>query len=318
MNTYTRDAQDRSDVAMGADGSFVVVWQSQGQDGADWGVYGQQFDIGGGKSGDEFRVNATTNDRQMTPQVAMDALGDFVVVWAGFNGDGSGFNVYGRRYGQNASGEFRVNKTTAGWQQEPAVAMDRQGNFIVSWTSYDQEPNTTDQGVFARMFQADGGDTADPANPSRSLGEFRVNAIVVGDQVNSAVAMDADGDVGLVWEGPDDDPLSPLYLPWPGMAGRNKGVFLRTIVVNAESSSSGSGASTSMASLNSTEGIVLNGFLGWSGGWSFPTNASSVPGRPVLISDNGVSTTDRITSFDNSSAAKALVFEVPGTKAGGW
>ena len=42
VNAYTSSNQDTSQVATFADGSFVVVWQSYGQDGSGYGIYGQR------------------------------------------------------------------------------------------------------------------------------------------------------------------------------------------------------------------------------------------------------------------------------------
>src|SRR5262249_41745841 len=38
------------------DGGFVLVWQSNLQDGAGLGVYGQRYQAAGGKAGNEFRI----------------------------------------------------------------------------------------------------------------------------------------------------------------------------------------------------------------------------------------------------------------------
>jgi hypothetical protein len=68
-------------VAVDANGDFVVVWSSDGQDGDSYGIYGQRFDASGIPQGAEFLVNTHTTDAQSQPSVAMDADGDFVVVW---------------------------------------------------------------------------------------------------------------------------------------------------------------------------------------------------------------------------------------------
>ena len=54
-------------VAMDADGDFVVVWQSYGQDGSGYGVFAQRFNARGAPLGDEFQVNSYTTDRQYVP-----------------------------------------------------------------------------------------------------------------------------------------------------------------------------------------------------------------------------------------------------------
>src|SRR5262249_55727359 len=75
-------------------------------------------------------VNATVSGVQGTfeqaPQAtAMDAHGNYVVVWSSYGQDGSGYGVYARRFDANGTplgNEFRANKTTAGNQLYGAVA----------------------------------------------------------------------------------------------------------------------------------------------------------------------------------------------------
>ena len=90
--------------------------------------------------GSEFRVNTRTSGEQRTftetPQsVAMDADGDFVVTWSSNGQDGSGWGVYAQRYnaaGQALGNEFRVNTITSNSQQFSTVAMDADGDFVVT------------------------------------------------------------------------------------------------------------------------------------------------------------------------------------------
>ena len=96
---------------MDANGDFVVVWQSDQQDGSMLGVFGQRFNAAGGKAGGEFGVNTYTLDKQINPTVAMDAAGDFVVAWSSFGQDGSGYGVYARRY--NAAGAPRAARSSS-------------------------------------------------------------------------------------------------------------------------------------------------------------------------------------------------------------
>ena len=66
--------------------------------------------------------------------------------------------------------------------------MSRDGKYVVVWSSVGQDNKENDDlthsdyGVYARMYTAKG-----VANPVFA-GEFRVNAITVGDQVTPAVA----------------------------------------------------------------------------------------------------------------------------------
>src|SRR5262245_10589616 len=87
VNTYTTFRQLESDVAMDADGDFVIVWHSTGQDGSGYGVYAQRYSPDGVPRGGEFRINTYTTDTQGYPAAAMDTDGDFVVAWIGYGQD---------------------------------------------------------------------------------------------------------------------------------------------------------------------------------------------------------------------------------------
>jgi subtilisin-like proprotein convertase family protein len=202
VNTASANRQRTSDIAVDDNGNFTVVWMSEAQDGSAWGVYGQRFTAAGQRLGSEFRVNQYTNDKQVDPQIAMDADGDFVVAWSSYGQDGSGYGVYARRYskvGQAQGNEFLVNQNTTNWQHQPAVSMADNGKFVVTWTTFNQdnipEQDNRDHSVYARMYDANG---------VAQNNEWRVNATRLGNQNSSAVAMDADGDFTAVWVGPDD------------------------------------------------------------------------------------------------------------------
>src|SRR5262245_50183707 len=86
--------------------------------------------------GPEFQVNTYTTNLQAYTQSAIDADGDFVIVWASRNQDGDELGIFGQRY--NAAGvpqgiEFQVNSITTARQHNPAVAMDADGDFVVAW-----------------------------------------------------------------------------------------------------------------------------------------------------------------------------------------
>ena len=197
VNTTTADVQTiqanvSQAVAADASGNFVVVWASNLQDGAGYGVYAQRFIADGTPQGAEFQVNTTTVDNQCLPSVAMDAAGNFVVAWASNLQDGSGYGVYAQRY--NAAGvaqgaEFLVNTTTANHQSGPAVAMATNGDFVIAWTSSGQDPDAT-SGIYAQRFNASG--VAQGA-------EFRVNTYTANTQQISSVSMDAAGNFVVTW-----------------------------------------------------------------------------------------------------------------------
>ena len=92
----------------------------------------------------------------------MDANGDFVITWNSYGHDGGsgkfgasydGENgVFARRYtkgGVVISNVFQVNQTTAGNQQNASVAMDADGDFVVTWES---GADDTNYDVYARWY----------------------------------------------------------------------------------------------------------------------------------------------------------------------
>ena len=196
-------------VAADAAGNFVVVWQSweAAGDGSDFGIFARLFQADGtpidldenGLDDDTLLVNTLTVGGQSSPAVAMDAAGNFVVVWQSTQGDAAGTSIRGRRYNASFKGwaddeDFAVNATTAGDQVAPAVAMDAAGNFTVVWVGSDEDPDTVDiegTGIFGRRFAAAG--TPQPG------GEFRVNAERRTSQSGPAIAVNAAGAAAIAW-----------------------------------------------------------------------------------------------------------------------
>ncbi len=191
VNTTTAGNQTDPSAAMDADGDYVVVWTSDNQDGNGKGIYAQRYDETGVKMGGEFRVNTTTAGDQVRSAVAMDATGDFVVTWASNNQDGDKYGVYAQRYdsaGVAQGSEFLVNVTTTGQQDQPTIAIDSDGDFVIVWKS---DSGGTSNDIFARRFNSAG---------VAQGGEFRVNTSVTDTQDQPTVAMDANGGFVVAWK----------------------------------------------------------------------------------------------------------------------
>jgi hypothetical protein len=134
VNTYTTDNQFGPAVAADTLGDFVVVWESFGQDGSTFGVFGQRYLASGAPAGPEFRVNTYTTGAQGAPVVAADPSGNFVVSWSSY--DGSSYGLFGQRFaasGAPLGPEFRVNTFTLANQLVSAVAADPSGRFVIVW-----------------------------------------------------------------------------------------------------------------------------------------------------------------------------------------
>jgi hypothetical protein len=152
VNTYTPGLQAHSRVTALPDGGFVVVWQSDGQDGSALGIYGQRFDSQGNPVGGEFQVNTATPDNQSGSHVTALADGGFLVAWNSYDPVASEYAVFGQRYdgqGNPVGGEFQMIDTTSPSGLRPRLAGLPDGGFVVTWHSPDGDGN----GVFVRLFQ---------------------------------------------------------------------------------------------------------------------------------------------------------------------
>ena len=192
VNTFTGNDQRSSQVAMDAEGDFVIAWNSINQDGEFSGVFAQLYNADGSRQGSEFQVNTYTMSEQRLGGVAMDADGDFVIAWTSLTqGEVPGNSIYAQRYdaaGVAQGGEFKVNTYSTGGQTGGLVAMDADGDFIIVWNSHYQDG--ANGGVYAQRYNA--------AGVAQGL-EFRVNTTTVSIQSPNSVAMDADGDFTVTW-----------------------------------------------------------------------------------------------------------------------
>jgi large repetitive protein len=206
VNSTAANNQLKPSVAMADDGSFVVVWESQGQDGEGAGVYGQRYTAAGVAQGIEFQISQTTAKDQKTASVAMAADGNFVVTWTSDEGTPHGNEIYARRY--DASGvaignEFRVlnpGATTGitGNQRDSIVTMTGGGGFIITFTSDGSVlGDGSGAGVYARRFNAAG-------MPIEAA--FLVNSGgTLLNQDNASIAANASGDFIVAWTSQDQD-----------------------------------------------------------------------------------------------------------------
>jgi len=197
VNATTAGNQMRSSVAAAADGSSVVVWQSFGQDGSGYGIYGQRYDANGQAVGNEFLVNVTTDGNQESPTVTCLSGGGFVVVWDG-KGSGDSHGIFGRRFDANGSpisSEFLINTETAHQQKYATAATLPDGGFLAAWQSHGgQDGDGT--GIYAQRFDAYG----------QAIGnEFLVNATTDDQQQYPAIGVAADGQFTIAWQSKHQD-----------------------------------------------------------------------------------------------------------------
>ena len=192
VHTDTSGVMRRPRVATNAAGASVVVWQRQR--GTQIDVVARIYRPNGRPRGPEIMVrsSATNANDEPTPDVAVDAAGAFVVLWAGGLDACTVqslqcLDIFGRRFGADGQAdgpEFRVNSTRSNNQLGPAIVFALDGGLVAAWSTYEEAT------VFARRLTALG-DTVGP--------EFRVPTAPLGYASQVALAAMPGGGVAAVW-----------------------------------------------------------------------------------------------------------------------
>ena len=195
VNTFTSKNQGAPSITTLNDGSFVVTWQSQNQDGDEYGIYGQRYDSNGNILGGEFLINNQTERSQNRPAITSLNNGGFVVTWNSSGQDGSEYGIFAQLFDANANSvgsEFQVNTFSDDNQIKPSVTALADGGFVITWRSLGQAPN--DLGVYGQKYDANG----------QAVGsEFQVNSFATRDQGYSAVTGLDDGGFVVTWHSLD-------------------------------------------------------------------------------------------------------------------
>lgn len=196
INTSTSGDQWIPKVAINNNGGIVVVWQSFGQDGYEYGIVGQKFTNRGVNVGYEFIVNNNPKGSQEFPDIAMDAAGNFTVVWTtnqnqllGDQGSVKYKDIYAKKFNKDGfatNQEFAVS-TTVGEQSLPSVYMTDPNNVFFAWNT--QEQNSGYHDIYARYF-----------TNNQSPAAFKVTTSNKADIISKpAIAMDSAQNSIVVW-----------------------------------------------------------------------------------------------------------------------
>ena len=192
VNSFIGSPVSTPAIATLSNGSFAITWQAQDRDGEGSGIYAQVFDALGVKAGAEFKVNSFTHGDQRGAQISAQINGGFVVTWTSADQDGSGDGIYAQRFtatGAKTGSEFKINTSSAGDQSDASLAVLSGGNFVVTWTSADQDGSGS--GIYAQRFSAAGGKLG---------GEFLISATTDGDQFAAKVTALSNGGFVTTWE----------------------------------------------------------------------------------------------------------------------
>jgi len=196
VNLRTPGRQLYPCVAAGGAGTLVVGWESRETtpDGDQTFVYSQLFDPNGSGLGAETRVDTDIYDCRY-PEVAMDAAGNFAVVWMR---DRSNHPIMARLFDPNGvarTDPFQVNTARVASVTRPAIAMNTAGCFVITW---DGDPNRASaDDIHARLYDPNGTPLSEP---------FGVNTMREGAQQWPQVAINDANEFVIVWEHDTGDP----------------------------------------------------------------------------------------------------------------
>ncbi len=129
-----RSWKNKPDIGMDEKGNFLVVWQDYRNQHSD--IYAQRFDANGNVVEANFKVNDDAGSTfQYAPGIAMDVLGNSIVVWQDKrNGDSE---IYFQRYdtyGFSKGANVKMNiDSTNKVQLSPVIDIDQSGNFVIAW-----------------------------------------------------------------------------------------------------------------------------------------------------------------------------------------
>jgi hypothetical protein len=141
------------------------------------------------KNGTEYAVVGSMPGDQMFPDAAVTPAGGFVV-WQDNATDGSGWGISARRVDSTLSGtlgSFRVNQVGTNDQENPRVAMLKNGGAVVVW----QGGKMGYQHIMARFLT--------PTNTFLTATDLVVSTFTNNFQINPAVTTLNNSNVVVVW-----------------------------------------------------------------------------------------------------------------------
>src|SRR6266511_2508311 len=103
--------------------------------------------------GGEYPVAGTLAGDQVFPQISLNGSGGYLV-WQDNTTDGDGLGISAVRINSNLSGSFgafRVNEKGAGDQQNPKLALLKNGGAVFVW-----QGGTNATRIYARFLKSDG------------------------------------------------------------------------------------------------------------------------------------------------------------------
>lgn len=153
-------------------------------------IYFRRFDLDGNPITDTMLVNDDgTSYAQMSPRIAKSKNGYIVAVWTDYR-NANDADVYAQLFdksGNKVGPNFRVNDTTSQSQDNPVIAMDTAGNFVIAWSDY----RNGDKDIYAQRYNASGS----PIGSNFMVNDDGTNVY----QDYPAISMDEAGNFIVTW-----------------------------------------------------------------------------------------------------------------------
>ena len=218
-NGYVRDgqgttvAQHSPDVARDGSGNFIIVWHYNLPY---LDIYYQRYDSTGvalwGNMGASITVPLFTS--QWSPEVSMNSSGRFVIGWADSrNSDNP--DIYFRFFDSSAVAQCLNQKANddpgTASQDNPSVAMDINGDFILVWEDY----RNGDPDIYLQQYNSVGNTLGSNIKANDDLG--------TAAQEYPSVIMNESGDFVIVWQDKRDG-NSDIYYQIYNSSGVAQGV----------------------------------------------------------------------------------------------
>ncbi|BAU41656.1 Calx-beta domain-containing protein [Leptolyngbya sp. O-77] len=184
------DYAEQPAIVLRPDGQIAIAQTFQNQKTNSADILVSQIGVAGERPPGFFAVERSGTQDDAAIAIRPDS--SYVVAWVSNGQDGSGTGIYARLFnadGTPARTEFLVNVTTQKDQFNPAIAVDKAGNFVITWSSFEQDGSN--YGVYARRFNAAG---------QALSAEIPVNQTTVGQQDQATISMDAAGNFVVVWD----------------------------------------------------------------------------------------------------------------------
>ena len=278
------------DITYLTDGGYVVTWTAI--DSNFTGIFAQKYDIDGDKIGDKIQVNTFEDDYQHTSHVTALANGSYLVTWTANQmmfEQGLDVNDQGSKYIEGQIFDANNNPvcsefTVARAEYDPIIGLP-DGGFIVTWSADARYDNTafgdtnpiksdvndgSGYGIFGQRYDALGNEIGDA---------FQVNTFTNGNQIDSDITLDANGNVLVTWQSECQD-------------GSDYGVYVQKFALTTDGvemigsetrvNSTTCGAQTDPEITALTNGTTV---VTWESGSDVYAQVLDINGKPVDNSD---------------------------------